>query len=390
LTICAISFKECWVNGDGVWETDGGFPLQMAAVGSLFDQLDLVICGRPARPGGSPLPRDATVTALRNPSGSGFLRKLDFLMHLPYYLRSLSRHVRRADVVHTPLPGDVPLLAMLIAIAHRKPLIARYCNNWRRTPETTFMNVVTRTCMRLFAGQRNVMLATGDEPQPPGKNINWIYATAMRNAEWEEVAPDLDRPLHSPPRLVFMGRLVPAKGVDQLLKAMAILKERNQQPMPHLSIAGEGPERDGLESLARELGLSQEVVFTGQLNRRELSELLLSSDLHVHPSLTESLCKSWLDAMGHGLPVITYQVGAAQAAIGGNGERGWLVPPGDIPGLADAIGQALNGKTNWKAVRRRCRSFTKDRTLEAWARRIAILCAEQWGWTYVDGRLVKT
>ncbi len=389
MTICAISFKECWNNGEGVWETDGGFPLQMAAVGSLFDHLDLVICRRPARPGGSPLPLDATVTALRNPAGSGFLRKLDFVAHLPYYVQRLSRHVRNADVVHTPLPGDVPLLAMLIAIAYRKPLIVRYCNNWRRTSETTVMNVVTRTLMRLFATRMNVMLATGDEPERPGKNIHWVYATAMTEGEWERIAPDLDRPLHSPPRLVFMGRLVPPKGVDQLVRAIALLKRRNRIA-PHLTIAGEGPERSSLEALTKELGLAQEVRFTGQLNRGDLSALLRSSDIHIHPSLTESLCKSWLDAMGHGLPVITYRVGAAAATIGENRERGWLVPPGDVEGLADAVGQALSGNTDWGALRRRCRAFTKERTLEAWAAKIANHCAEQWNWAYVNGRLVRT
>jgi glycosyltransferase involved in cell wall biosynthesis len=61
--------------------------------------------------------------------------------------------------------------------------------------------------------------------------------------------------------------------------------------------------------------------------------------------------------------------------VGGAGERGWLVPPGDPAALAAAIRRVLTEPHDWPALRRRCREFAASRTLEAWAEQIRSACA---------------
>ena len=170
--------------------------------------------------------------------------------------------------------------------------------------------------------------------------------------------------------------------------AVGLLKEEGFEPMPVLTILGDGPERGRLEALVDELGLRGQVRFTGMLGREELHRELAGADLAVHPSLTESLSKAWLDAMAHGLPLIATRVGVAGEFFGPPGQVGWLVPAGDPEALADAMRQVLTGEVDWPGMRRRCREKVEGMTLEAWAGRIGRFCAEQWGMRLEKGKLV--
>ena len=71
------------------------------------------------------------------------------------------------------------------------------------------------------------------------------------------------------------------------------------------------------------LGSRDVVTFRGYLSRTQLSIELMHADLCVHPALTESLSKAWLDAMAHGVPLLTSQVGAARDG-GRVARRAWL------------------------------------------------------------------
>ncbi len=121
MRVCAVSFKECWQDARGDWYSNGGFPLQMTAVASLFDSMTLLITesDSPGN-GGLRLPPSADVVVLRKPVGRDFRRKLSVLANLFYYVSTIARHAARADQVHVPPPGDIPLLGMMIALALRK------------------------------------------------------------------------------------------------------------------------------------------------------------------------------------------------------------------------------------------------------------------------------
>jgi len=387
MNVCAVSFKECWRDEEGRWLSDGGFPLQMAAIGSLFDGMTLLVVEVPSRPGGIPLSPRARIVPLRRPRGADARRKLSVILSLPYYVRTIARHVREADAVHVPLPGDIPFLALLTALALRKRLLVRYGGSWVPTAQTTWMNRVTRTCMRWSATGKRVMLATGVGASPPAPGAEWIFATALSRAELERIAPALERGLGSPPRLVYAGRLSPEKGVEVLLRALAQLKREGFTPFPSVTIVGDGPQRATLERLAWELGCGEAVDFAGQAGRAELSRRLSAADLCVSPSLTEGFSKAWLDAMAHGLQVLASNVGASGAVVGRVGERGWLVLPGDVSHLAAALRRILSEPVDWPALRRRCRAYAEDRTLEAWAERIGSLCAAKWRVSFQDGKL---
>lgn len=387
MRLAVISFKSCWQDETGAWFSSGGFPLQITAIASLFDQTTLlVVCSDP-EPGGIPLPSDAIVRTMRKPHGSNLQRKLDVLQHLPYYIRTISKVIRQADVVHTPLPGDLPFLAMLIALFSRKHLIARYGGSWKENSRNTFMNSMTRLLMRSFAGGRCVMLATGEGAIPPSKNMHWIFSTALTRAELDSIHPDYDRGLSVPPRLVYLGRFSPEKGIPVFLQAVSCLKETDPKMTPDVILIGTGPEMQNIQNIAADLHLNGRIQFTGQLDRQSMSARMINMDICVQASLTEGFSKAWLDSFAHGVPVIASEVGASADVIGQNGERGWLVKPGDIEMLTEQMRKILVDPLDWPALRHRCRAYAEQFTLEAWTERIGQICAAQWKMAYSQGKL---
>lgn len=385
---CVVSFKECWQDGEGNWLSYGGFPLQMSALASLFDQLTLLVVRGTNRLGGIALPANVEVITLVRPAGEDLRRKVSVMLHLPYYLREIARLVLRSEAVYIPLPGDVPFLGMLVTLALRRPMLARYCGSWFPTSQTTLMNRITRSCMRAFAGGRNLMLATGAGSQPPAPDMHWIYATAISQDEIGSIQPLLDRPVSRPLRLVYAGRLSPEKGVEFLIDALRILHERkNASSLPHLSVAGDGPQRTYLETLVKKYNCHDAVSFAGQLDRQDLLEHLANADVCLLPSLTESFCKARLDAMLCGVPVVTTEVGFGRELVGKDGERGWVVPVGDAGSIADVIGRLSSEAIDWPALRKRCRAYVTPMSLEAWTADIGAMCAKQWGLRLEEGKL---
>ncbi len=387
MKICVIDSKECWRDDKGTWFSTGGFPLQMAAIGSLFDEMTLLVVGVEPQEGGMALPSAAKVVPLKSPHGSNIMRKLSVLVNLFYYLKTIFHYCRKADVVHVPVPGDLQFLGFVSALMLRKRLIARYIGSWTPTSQTSLMNRVTRALMRVFAGGRNVMFATGEGEKPPAEKIRWIFATALWNKDLAQIQPRFDRGFATPPRLMYAGRLSSEKGVDILLRALAHIKAKRFLPMPVMILAGDGPDREMLTKMKHEFGLDGTLQLAGQLDRKRLSEEFLNADICVHASLSESLCKAWLDAMAHGLPVLCSDVGAARSVMGFDGERGWVVPPGDVEALADKLMNVISSKLDWPAMRRRCRAFVENKTLENWAGTIGSCCAKQWGLRLVAGKL---
>jgi glycosyltransferase involved in cell wall biosynthesis len=385
---CVVSFKECWQDDDGRWLSYGGFPLQMEAIASLFDRLTIVAVRGRARAGGICLPANASVMLLDKPAGEDFVRKLSVFRRLPYYLREVGHFVQASDAVYIPLPGDIPLLGMMVSLALRKRMLARYGGSWLPTAQTTLMNRITRACMRMFAGGPNVMLATGLGNHPPAPNMQWIFVTAISEQEIAAIKPDLDRPAVDPLRVVYAGRLSPEKGVDLLIEAVGMINRRMTVARRlTVSIFGDGPQRDALEALAKRHHCENLITFAGQLNRQELLLQLLAADVCVLPSRTESFCKARLDAMLCGVPVITSEVGFGRELVGKDGERGWLVPSGEAPPIADLLQMLLESSVDWPRIRKTCCEFVAPMSLEAWTSAIGAICARQWGLRLEEGKL---
>lgn len=149
-------------------------------------------------------------------------------------------------------------------------------------------------------------------------------------------------PVPAAPRLVCVARLSPEKGVDVLLRAASALHAR---AIPfELSVIGDGPERESLERLARELGLGRQVRFEGWRSSAEVHARILDSRALILSSRSEGLPIVIMEAFALRRPVIASCVGGIPELVV-PGDNGWVVPPGSVPELTDAMGQALARST---------------------------------------------
>lgn len=136
------------------------------------------------------------------------------------------------------------------------------------------------------------------------------------------------------PRLLYLGRMIPHKGVDWLLRAMP----RTTVPL-HLDLAGTGNQENDYRALAQSLGLSDRVTFHGWVDPATVNQLLRQSRALVFPSLWhEPAGLVSLEAMAAGRAVILSDVGGAAEMVEPDASA-LLVPPGDESALAAAIDQ---------------------------------------------------
>ena len=133
-----------------------------------------------------------------------------------------------------------------------------------------------------------------------------------------------------------VGRLVPVKDHQSLLKAFALLCR--EEAHVRLEILGDGPLRSSLEQTARDLGIGNYVVFHG--SSLDVPGFLSRLDTFVLCSLSEGLPLTLVEAMAAGLPVVGTNVGAVPELVRA-ADCGWLSSPGDPGQLAAALLQSL-------------------------------------------------
>jgi glycosyltransferase involved in cell wall biosynthesis len=173
------------------------------------------------------------------------------------------------------------------------------------------------------------------------------------------------------PQMIFACRqLFPRKGIRFLVEAVARLKPRF--PQLKLVLAGDGFERPALVKLAEKLGIGDDVTFLGWVPNVTLPQYYRAAAISVIPSLEEGFGIPAAEAMGCEVPVVASDAGGLPEVVE-HGVTGLVVPRGDTPALAEAIGSLLEDPERRRRMgiagrERALRLFDWDRSAEQFER----------------------
>lgn len=275
--------------------------------------------------------------------------------------RALDAHAPDLCLLHSPqLPGVAAAIAErvpLLAYAHDYAMVcpgnarflhttSRFCSEgpglrcfWRAYTEHS----TNRRPDRLLAAYRRARAWPDMWPVLARLLVASPFVASL--FESEGVAGDRIRVLPYPVQpasevagepagdILFVGRLVRAKGLAVLLRAAAGLEGRS------VVVAGDGPERQSLEALAVELGV--DVRFLGWVDESRRAALLRGCRVFAMPSLWEEpFGIAGVEALGAGLPVVASRVGGIPSWLD-DGHGGLLVEPGDVDALRSALRRVL-------------------------------------------------
>jgi glycosyltransferase involved in cell wall biosynthesis len=279
--------------------------------------------------------------------------------------RELRQFVERfaPEVVHAHDAGPM-LLAYEKAVRRRTPVLVTLHN---------VVSLLTPTMVpRLARALRDADLVTGVSPDVVADALTWAPWLSDRIS----VVPNGVAPPGPPggavpdgrAELLCVGRLVPQKGFERALDALAIVVAAGRDV--HLTIAGVGPDRPQLAAQVARLGLGQRVTLCGRVERDRIAGLMSASTALVMPSRFEGLPLVALEAAWMARPVVGTDVPGLRWAVS-DGRTGLLVPEGDTDALAAALIRLIDDRGLARALGDAARSAVeRERSLAT--------CADQY------------
>jgi glycosyltransferase involved in cell wall biosynthesis len=289
-----------------------------------------------------------------NPRLPGRLRKLQSIKYLRtavtslLYLATLLARVRSYDVIHVFSASYLsfiiaPTPAILVSKLYRKKILLNYHSG------------EAADHLRRSKFARRVIKLVDEVAVPSGYLVEvfarfGFKARAVFNFVDTDVLRFRER---SPLRPVFLSNrnLEPTYNVGCVLRAFALIQRR--YPEARLTVAGDGSQRGALESLARELGLSN-VHFTGRVAPERMPALYDEADIFLNGSEIDNMPISLIESFAAGLPVVTSNAGGIPYIVSDR-RTGLVVECGDFRGMADSAIRLLEDRGLASSIARNAR-----------------------------------
>jgi glycosyltransferase involved in cell wall biosynthesis len=215
-----------------------------------------------------------------------------------------------------------------------------------------FFEMAYKNCGKLVLVSGSLM--TGLKELMP-----WIgmKTVVIPNMIREDMFLPPEQPRHADPFVFFWaGRLEHVKGIDLLMEAAGLLKQRTATSFL-VRLAGRGPLRKALERQAKKVGVGDYVRFLGRITREELQVEMQRASCFVLPSRYEAFGAVLIEAMTTGLPVIATRSGGPGSIV--TKESGLLVDPDDAEQLAAAMERMIATCSSYSATTIRARTMKR-------------------------------
>lgn len=302
----------------------------------------------------------------------------NLLLYLPLTIHIIKKH--KIDLIVAQNPFINGIIATLASIITKKPLLCTVhgydftinLKNWKfKTLQWPLRKIVLKMARRITCDTkavRNVLISWGVEPRKIVITGSYVD-TKMFNpkvdgrAVREKLGLKEDEPM-----ILYCGRLVPVKGVERLLKAAKIVLKNIKNA--HFVIVGDGPQRERLEKMAKELGIEESITFVGLLDYEEIPRYMAAADIYAHPAYSESFGKACAEASACAKPVVAFKVGGIPEVII-DGETGLLVENGNTKQYAKALIKLIKNEKMRKTMGEKGRKYIKRYEFEKRERKVA-------------------
>jgi glycosyltransferase involved in cell wall biosynthesis len=376
------------IGSDGVWQKDDKFftssPFNtfFAAFNQDFSSIRMALPLLPPCDSDTAVPIPDGIIIVSLPGFTGvvdFIKKSPLL--LPRLIIILREEIKSADAIMVMHDDFLGILAIAGARKLKKAhllflggdqiqVVSHKYQGWKRWLAMRLARFFERID-EYWLDKGTLVLVTGTEMlnrlSGNGRPIFPYFTCLVSEADIIEPASQKVFPGHA--NILYVGFLNQNKGIDILLRAFA--KYRIQLGMSlKLHIVGLGPARPVLEALSKSLQIDNNVVFHGFIgDKTTLSNIYRHCDLFVLPSRSEGIPKVLLEAMGHGIPILTTNVGGIPDIIQ-TGINGIMVPPDDVNALGEGIITILTNINFRKKLATGGNIYIRDHTMEAQSRDI--------------------
>lgn len=257
---------------------------------------------------------------------------------LPRYPVSISKRCKETPFLLGPVNGGVPFPKAFKNRGKRefsqlnflRSLGAAIIPNYKDTYKRATLVLAGSTYTKSWI-EKNLDLAS--------IKVKLLFENGVPEKFYEHPPSEEDTPKEMQPlQALFVGRLVPYKGVDMAIKAIS--KTQNV----HLTIVGNGPEYDELRKLTTQLRISDRVTFKGWIAQSETIDFYKSADIFCFPSVREFGGAVVMEAMAAGLPCIVVNNGGIAEYV--DDSTGYIIPPNGEQHVIDELIRVLNEATN--------------------------------------------
>jgi glycosyltransferase involved in cell wall biosynthesis len=248
------------------------------------------------------------------------------------------------DIYHSPffyMPSGLRQKTVLTVHDLR---FTKFPDTYNKARYLFLKNAVPRSVKkadRILASSENTKKDLIDTLKADEKKIRVVYlgvSELFRKISEPGELEDKRRELGLPEKyILFAGEFVKHKNLKRVLGAFAVLKKKRKLPQ-RLVLAGAGGQRDSILRRAANLGVGDDVVIAGFMEREDLPYVYNMADVFMFPSLYEGFGLPILEAMACGTPVITSNIGSMPEVAG---DASILVDPYDVSGIERALYSVL-------------------------------------------------
>lgn len=354
----------------------GPYAREIDVWADLFPRVRVAAPCREEAPPGDCLPftrGNVEVVPQLETGGDRLRAKAVQVLLLPLLVFGLCRAMRRADAIHVRCPGNLGLLAILLAPLFSRRRVAKYAGQWCGYAGEPRTGRWQRALLRSSWWGAPVTVYGRWPDEPP--HVVPFFTSILTD---EQVARAREsarrRRFGHAPRVLYVGRLYEGKNVDVLLDALGTLKSEGLEL--RCDIVGEGHLRAPLEEQAARLGLGGQVAFAGGVDFGRVLDAYERADVLVLASENEGWPKAVAEGMAFGLVCVGADTGFVPEMLGEG--RGLVVPPGDAAALARALRRICDSPEECARMSARASAWSQRYSLEGLREALRELFAAHW------------